>query len=956
MSEKFKFSVIIPVYNVEDYLREAIDSIVNQNIGFEKNIQLILINDGSEDNSEAVCLEYKEKYPNNIVYLKQENAGVSAARNKGMEYIQGEIVNFIDSDDKWELDCFKRVYQFFKRHKQVDVATATIEFFEAKTGGHILNYRMNAGQRVADLTQEEEYNSIVVQVATSFFRASAIEDVRFKEGLKFGEDSLFVNTVVLKKMLLGFIPKAKYYYRKRESGTSAVQISKYQPDFFDETLDDYHFALMELSRKVQGRVVPYIQYVVYYDLAWRFRLDLDETLDEQQRKNFLDKSHQIMQEIDDEVILRNAVHRNFVHKGIAYEIKHQRKLTDEIELTEEGELTVGEKLLLTLAKSPGMCRVQFIEIKNKYFHMEGTFSKWLLELSKLNPQFVIAVGKKRYKPQIWENNNASVMTIDGKVHHSCCFSVNIPMKIFKEGKIGRVRSALLLNGEKYNIGMSYSKFVPNWNNSKGIFRNHGKILCIPKKKVIMIYRLKRTFWTKLKYIWMHQRWLRKNKFGKIANYRIHYFFHRRFHKPPKDIWLLSDRVMNAGDNGEVFFKYLNSIEIPGVQPVFAISKDAECAARLQKEGKVVFFDTKEYMDTFLDAKKIISSGASEFTLNPFGRDRVHIQDLFKYKFYYLQHGVACADLSAWLNRDAKNIEMIFTVSQRERTSFINDAYRYKEDNIVLTGQARFDELYDKREKNILILPTWRKSIKQSYDSNTTSIYYDGFVDTDYFKFYNGLMNHPRLLEKMRALGYKGTFCLHPIHKEQWVDFQGNDVFAVNEGYVDYNTVFAKAALTVTDYSSVIFDFAYLRKYIIYAQFDKEQFFEDQTYDEGYFSYEKDGFGPVCYDLEATVDALIAAIDQDCKVPQKYIDRVNSFFAFDDQKNSERIYEAIVKHDAIKPQVPQMSVRLDLEQQTGEEKTHKASFMDRDDNDIHDKDENLSDDTEEDDSLEVEEVD
>lgn len=953
MSEKFKFSVVIPVYNVEDYLREAIDSIVSQNIGFEKNIQIILINDGSQDDSEAICLEYKEKYPNNIVYLKQENSGVSAARNKGMEYIQGEIVNFIDSDDKWELDSFKRVYQFFKKYKQVDVATATIEFFEAKTGGHILNYRMNEGQRVADLTKEEEYNSIVVQVATSFFRASAIEDVRFKEGLKFGEDSLFVNTVVLKKMLLGFIPKAKYYYRKRESGTSAVQISKYQPDFFDETLDNYHFALMELSRKNQGSVVPYIQYVIYYDLAWRFRIDLGETLNEQQRKKFLDKSHQIMQEIDDEVILRNPVHRNFVHKGIAYKVKHGHKLTDDIELTEEAELAVGDQLLLTLPKSFGMCRVNFIDIKNKCFHMEGTVSKWLFELSRLSPQFVIAVGKKIYQPDIWENTNAGVMTMDGRVHHSYCFSVNIPMKIFKLGKIGRVRSALILNGKKYNIGMSYSKFVPNWNTSKGIFKNHGNLIYLPKKKVVMVYRLNRSFWTKLKYIWKHQRWLRKNKFGKIANYRIHYFFHRRFHKPQKDIWLLSDRVMNAGDNGEVFFKYLNSIDIPGVQPVFAISKDAECAGRLQKEGKVVFFDTKEYLDTFLDAKKIISSGASEFTLNPFGRDRAHVQDLFHYKFYYLQHGVACADLSSWLNRDAKNIEMIFTVSKRERASFINDAYRYKENNVALTGQARFDELYDKKEKNILILPTWRKSIKQSYDSNTTSVYFDGFVDTEYFQFYNGLMNHPRLLEKMRSLGYKGTFCLHPIHKEQWIDFQGNDVFTVNEGYVDYNKVFAQAALTVTDYSSVIFDFAYLRKYIIYAQFDKEQFFADQTYDEGYFSYEKDGFGPVCYDLEAAVDALIEALEQNCKVPEMYIDRINSFFDFDDKKNSERIYQAIVAHDKKSPVIPEISVRLDLQQAWNKGDMESDTTEDKD---LYDNEENDGEEEEGDDNLEEEEID
>ncbi len=108
--KKFKFSVIIPVYNVEEFLTETIESVINQTIGFKENVQLILVNDGSPDNSEIICLEYREKYPNNVVYIKQENSGVSAARNKGMEYVEGEFVNFLDSDDKWSKDAFKEVY------------------------------------------------------------------------------------------------------------------------------------------------------------------------------------------------------------------------------------------------------------------------------------------------------------------------------------------------------------------------------------------------------------------------------------------------------------------------------------------------------------------------------------------------------------------------------------------------------------------------------------------------------------------------------------------------------------------------------------------------------------------------------------------------------------------------------------------------------------------------------
>ena len=118
MDYKYKFSVVIPVYNVAGYLAETLDSVIGQSIGFEKNIQIILVNDGSPDDSEKICLAYAEKYPDNILYLKQENKGVSAARNYGCDYVEGKYVNFLDSDDKWTEGSFQAVYDFFEKHPE----------------------------------------------------------------------------------------------------------------------------------------------------------------------------------------------------------------------------------------------------------------------------------------------------------------------------------------------------------------------------------------------------------------------------------------------------------------------------------------------------------------------------------------------------------------------------------------------------------------------------------------------------------------------------------------------------------------------------------------------------------------------------------------------------------------------------------------------------------------------
>lgn len=91
----FKMSIVIPVYNTEQYIEETLESIIKQNMNLE-DIQIILVNDGSTDNSEAILTKYRNRYPNNIYYISKQNEGVSIARNTGLKYVRGKYVNFLD--------------------------------------------------------------------------------------------------------------------------------------------------------------------------------------------------------------------------------------------------------------------------------------------------------------------------------------------------------------------------------------------------------------------------------------------------------------------------------------------------------------------------------------------------------------------------------------------------------------------------------------------------------------------------------------------------------------------------------------------------------------------------------------------------------------------------------------------------------------------------------------------
>lgn len=102
-----KVSVIIPVYNIEKYLSECLESVCNQTL---KEIQVLVIDDGSTDGSAAICKAYAQRYPHILEYYYKENGGSASARNLGLEYAKGEYIGFIDSDDWVEPDMYEKLY------------------------------------------------------------------------------------------------------------------------------------------------------------------------------------------------------------------------------------------------------------------------------------------------------------------------------------------------------------------------------------------------------------------------------------------------------------------------------------------------------------------------------------------------------------------------------------------------------------------------------------------------------------------------------------------------------------------------------------------------------------------------------------------------------------------------------------------------------------------------------
>lgn len=219
-----KVSVIIPVYNVEKYLRKCLDSVINQTY---TNLEIICVDDGSPDNSGAILDEYSHK-DSRIIVIHQENAGVSAARNRGLDIATGEYITFVDSDDWLEPECYELAVAEFLKDPEIDLVNYGCNIInerncsedEYKNMDNWLNYPFS-GKRVltAQLSQRLTSN-----LWGWFFKSKAITS-RFKD-YKYAEDMLFFFETLINIQYFYFI-KAKLYNYVLNPNSALAKFSEF---------------------------------------------------------------------------------------------------------------------------------------------------------------------------------------------------------------------------------------------------------------------------------------------------------------------------------------------------------------------------------------------------------------------------------------------------------------------------------------------------------------------------------------------------------------------------------------------------------------------------------------------------------------------------------------------------------------------------------------------------------
>ena len=251
-------SVIVPVYKVEPYLRRCLDSIVNQTY---RNLEIILVDDGSPDNCPVICDEYAKK-DNRVKVIHQENRGLSAARNAGLDIATGDYIAFVDSDDSIADDMFKEMVAVIERERADIVKCGVCEVKGEKIEKIAFKNQLYETNQLGGLFEKCRGGMRWSVVWNGLYRSNLVEDIRFPVGF-IHEDNYFSSLIIFRASKIVTIDSVFYNYFHNENGIVANRGRRPLDRVFIRSLlrkefEKFHFYSRRLERSIATDLYHYI--------------------------------------------------------------------------------------------------------------------------------------------------------------------------------------------------------------------------------------------------------------------------------------------------------------------------------------------------------------------------------------------------------------------------------------------------------------------------------------------------------------------------------------------------------------------------------------------------------------------------------------------------------------------------------------------------------------------------
>lgn len=852
--ERPYFSIVSAVYNVARYLGDFFAALDAQSLDHQLT-QVVLVDDGSTDNSLELLEAWAAKTDYQTVVLTKTNGGQSSARNLGLGSARGEWVTFPDPDDTMKSSYLENIHKFLVAH-DVCMAAANLWNYHETSGKidnrHPLHTRFSGGTQAVDIDRFPTYFQLSISSAFVQLDKLNANELNFDEKVRpLFEDAHLIQRYLLRvdARIVGFVEGAHYLYRRRADQSSTLQNSGSDIRRYTDVLEYGDLDLLIRARRELGLVPAWLQNVIIYDLTWILRSEeavsgATAGIDGATAARF----HELMAEI-----------RSFLDPSVIDGFSSIKRSTSQREALLHGYDLTDWRWDSVVINNYDQDR-DLVELR---YHFTGDLPQETIRFRglKVAPRYAKTrafnyLRKTLVNERIlWVSSGGTLeIDLDG---------IPVPLTFsWPQAAQYSVRPSEITarRGRKPLVSRGISRLLP-----------------------VRVSREK----SSTSRASLRLRGIAENK-----------YIQRLF----KDAWVLMDRDSTAGDNAEHLFRHLRKNH-HDINAWFVLRKDTEDYRRLHAEGykRIVPYGSLRWKVLCLNAKYIVSSHADRYVHEP-----AELRGLNRpiWKFVFLQHGIIHNDLSRWLN--SKPFARMITTTRAEYASIVGDnsPYSLSPREVVRTGLPRHDRLIEldkavKQRRTITIMPTWRqnlagKLVGTAGERDTR----EDFLDTNFARQWLDLLTSDRLRNLAQAHSLTIEFMPHPNLKPYLVQFELPGyvhITSYDEG--DVQQVLAESALVVTDYSSIAFDAAIIRRPVAYFQFDAHEVFGGAHLTRpGYFSYRDDGFGPVSDTLQEALDDIEECLKQGPQPAPKYLRRIQATFGKTKPGACERVVSAIEELD------------------------------------------------------------
>ena len=831
------------------------------------------------------------------VYARNGKSDVECY-NDARKHVTGDWVTAISCGDKFSEGSIHAFLSEAEQNKKETIFMMCKVMPNGKTGA-FASSRKCSGTEIISL--EQDYLQFPFYFGGTFVRSDYFKKYQFSVESGLESELEYFLKLCMKKKKVVMLSDSKYYSEQAREGDITFYKNIYEKEWYEESFDGFWCPFLQKIKEENGHIPYFIQYFVMFTVQSRVSSNWNNrnkhVITEGKEQDVLESFGRAFQFIDDIVLFNGhkikECQTSDSMKWLFGILKYGKDFTFDRYYV-SGNPYYGADSIVFNKIANLKTNILFMNYEDGILHIDGTVNPILYAMAD---EVYLTLGEKKYPLEY--NGRYSLTKVFGvSVYKNHSFHVNLPMDSLQNGMLYCMAK---IKGEEVRIIFSYeshfSRMSGAYKNSYWCFGTDPMYMSIKEKGGIRIHvsspkekrKQERRLSKEMLMTFNKRAWV-------FLAVRKAYFLLKPIMKR-KPIWMYLDKIYKGGDSSEYLYRYAVA-QKDGNQHYYLVDKHATDYKRLKKAGyKPLVRGSIKHRLVFLMADMMVISNSTVFAFNNFGLpNSSNVRDLVDFHVCCVQHGMSVQKIAVAQNRLRDNIRLYFCASKYEIENLSKPIYDYVGyDALKLTGVPRYDGLVNDDKKQILISPTWRMQAAVPVRTNEGEQrdYNPLFKESTYYQVFNALINDPRLIEAAKKYGYRIKYVLHPIVSAQVDDFEKNDYVDVIPavGDMSYERMFCESSLMVTDFSGIQFDFAYMRKPIVYLHHKDIP----QHYEEGTFFYDTMGFGEIAHDNDELIDLLCEYMAGGCKMKEEYVRRADDFFHYSDHNNCERIYQTMIEY-------------------------------------------------------------